>query len=307
MMISPEYIIERKRNKSLLSRWKSFALILFVALIIVGGDFLPQNPLLGQSNPVGGHEYIASIEIDEIIFDDQERSRKLHDLAEDKKVKAVIVHINSPGGSVVGSEMLYNAFTRIAEKKPIVSVLGSVAASGGYMAAIGTDQIFAHNGTITGSIGVIMQSAEVTELAEKLGVRFHNFKSSELKAAPNPTEKLTPEVNQAIMENIYDTYDFFVELVAKRRKLKLEQAKQIADGRVYSGRQALQHGLIDAIGDEEMAVKWLQEKRQISKDLKVKEYKLKPAGGLLETILQDMEGRVSSFINSRNFSGLKAF
>lgn len=306
MMISPEYIIERKRNKSLLSKWKFVALILFVALIIVAGDMLPENPVVKPS-AVTGHDYIASIEIDDVIFEDQERYRKLHELADDKKVKAVIVHINSPGGSVVGSEMLHNAFIKISAKKPIVSVLGSVAASGGYMAAVGTEQIFAHNGTVTGSIGVIFQTAEVTELAEKLGVKFHNFKSSELKAAPNPTEKLTPEVTQAVMENIYDIYDFFVELVAKRRGLKVEQAKQIADGRIYSGRQALQIGLVDAIGGEDEAVKWLQEKKQIDKNLKVKEYRLKPAGGLLETLLEDMETKISNLITSKNFGGLKAF
>ena len=141
---------------------------------------------------------------EEIIFDNLPRVKKIEDLALDENIKAVIVHINSAGGSVVGSEMLYNAFRKLAKSKPVVVVMDSVAASGGYLIALGADYIIAHNGTITGSIGVLMQTAEITELAEKIGVKFNSFKSNELKASPGFTEKLTPEAEKAVMDNIFE-------------------------------------------------------------------------------------------------------
>ena len=176
MNINPDYLIERKRTKRQLTKWKIFALVLIIFIFfIASNNFSSTNRITGSTFPVVDH--IASVRINDIIFDDFKRVRKLAEIEKDDKVKALIVNINSQGGSVVGSEMLYNALRKISESKPVVVVMESVAASGGYLASLGGDYIIAHNGTITGSIGVIMQSAEITELAEAVGVKCNNFKS----------------------------------------------------------------------------------------------------------------------------------
>jgi len=304
MNITPDYLIERKRTKRQLTKWKIFALVLIIFIFfIASNNFSSTNRITGSTFPVVDH--IASVRINDIIFDDFKRVRKLAEIEKDDKVKALIVNINSQGGSVVGSEMLYNALRKISESKPVVVVMESVAASGGYLASLGGDYIIAHNGTITGSIGVIMQSAEITELAEAVGVKFNNFKSDELKASPNPTEKLTPEARQATMDSIYEVYDYFIEIVATRRNLDLEYVKKLADGRIYSGRQALDLKLIDAIGNEDTALKWLQEKKGISKDLDVVDVKLSRKDKWIDILMEDFQTSISNFF-SFSFKGLKS-
>ena len=306
MSISPDYLIERKRNQKKLTKWR---LITFALIILLFGFFsksyLPQNEMSAKVPFPGKSSYIASIKIDDIILDDLPRIRKIAAIEKDKAVKAVIVHMNSQGGSVVGSEMLYNAFLKLAKEKPVVMVMDSVAASGGYMAALGGDYIIAHNGTITGSIGVIMQSAEVTDLAEKIGIKFNNFKSDELKASPNLTEKLTPEARYATMESIYNVYDYFIEIVAERRKLDLNYVRKIADGRVYSGRQALELGLIDAIGNEDTAIQWLKSDKNIPESLEVVDISLYNKEKFLDVLIEDFSNRVFSFF-SVSIKGLKS-
>ena len=304
MNITPDYLIERKRTKRQLTKWKIFALVLIIFIFfIASNNFSSTNRITGSTFPVADH--IASVRINDIIFDDFKRVRKLAEIEKDDKVKALIVNINSQGGSVVGSEMLYNALRKISESKPVVVVMESVAASGGYLASLGGDYIIAHNGTITGSIGVIMQSAEITELAEAVGVKCNNFKSDELKASPNPTEKLTPEARQATMDSIYEVYDYFIEIVATRRNLDLEYVKKLADGRIYSGRQALDLKLIDAIGNEDTALKWLQEKKGISKDLDVVDVKLSRKDKWIDILMEDFQTSISNFF-SFSFKGLKS-
>ncbi|MFV9930550.1 MAG: signal peptide peptidase SppA, partial [Rickettsia endosymbiont of Haemaphysalis japonica] len=231
MSITPDYLIERRQIKSRLLIWKLAAIILIaIVFLLVGKDFAPKEVLPINSN----EDYIASVLIDEIILEDEKRDKKLKKIIDDSHIKALIVNVNSPGGTVVGAEKIYNILRKISATKPVVIVMGTMAASGGYLISLGGDYIISHNGTITGSIGVILQTAEVTELAQKLGIKFNNFKSGELKAVPNPTEKLTEAMRVTIMENIEDTYNFFLELVSERRNLPIEEVKKLADGRVYS-------------------------------------------------------------------------
>ena len=302
MNISSDYLIERRQIKSRLLIWKLAAIILIaIVFLLVGKDFAPKEVLPINSN----EDYIASVLIDEIILEDEKRDKKLKKIIDDSHIKALIVNVNSPGGTVVGSEKIYNILRKISEKKPVVIVMGTIAASGGYLISHGGDYIVSHNGTITGSIGVILQTAEVTELAQKLGIKFNNFKSGELKAVPNPTEKLTEAVRVAIMENIEDTYNFFLELVSERRNLPIEEVKKLADGRVYSGRQALKLKLVDAIGSEDTALKWLQEVKKINVNLLVKDYQLKPKPKLMDIILEDFDSITPSFFKN-SFNGIKA-
>ncbi|MFA1688689.1 signal peptide peptidase SppA [Candidatus Rickettsia barbariae] len=300
MSITPDYLIERRQIKSRLLIWKLTAIILIaIVFLLVGKDFVPKEVLPINSN----EDYIASVLIDEIILEDEKRDKKLKKIIDDSHIKALIVNVNSPGGTVVGAEKIYNILRKISAKKPVVIVMGTMAASGGYLISLGGDYIISHNGTITGSIGVILQTAEVTELAQKLGIKFNNFKSGELKAVPNPTEKLTEAVRVAIMDNIEDTYNFFLELVSERRNLPIEEVKKLADGRVYSGRQALKLKLVDAIGSEDTALKWLQEVQKINVNLLVKDYQLKPK--LMNIILEDFDSIAPSFFKN-SFNGIKA-
>jgi protease-4 len=304
MNITPDYLIERKRSKMQITKWKIFALLLIIVVLIMASNRWPSGDI-GQGSFVANKDHIASIRVNDVIFDDLNRVRKIAAMTKNDAVKAVIVHMNSQGGSVVGSEMLYNALLKMSKEKPVVVVMESVAASGGYLASLGADYIIAHNGTITGSIGVIMQSAEITDFADKVGVTFNNFKSDVLKASPNLFEKLTPEAKQATMDSIYEVYDYFIEVVATRRNLDLDYVKKLADGRIYSGRQALDLKLVDAIGNEDTAIEWLQTKKDISPDLEVLDVRLSPKDKLLDILMEDFKTSISSLFAS-SFKGLKS-
>lgn len=264
-------------------------------MIVVVGFLLLNKPTTGIMGLEKG--FIARIAINDVIYENKERDEALEKIVKNDAIKAVVVHINSPGGTVVGGEALYQSLRDIAAKKPVVAVMESVAASGGYMTALGADYILAYRGTVTGSIGVILQTAEITELAEKLGVKFLTFKSGPLKAAPSPFEKLPPEGREAIESSVQDTYNMFVDMVAERRKLPRATVLKLADGRVYTGGQALGNKLIDAIGGEKEAVKWLREKRNISSKLEVKDVELAEKKGFVENLLSSY-----SFVGSKLFT-----
>ncbi len=232
--------------------------------------------------PGAGGAHLARIRIDGFITGRQKMLDLIAGLARNKRVKAVIVRIDSPGGTTAGSEAIYRALMRLAKKKPVVTVMDGVAASGGYMVALAGERMFASRNTITGSIGVIVQWPELHELMGRIGVRMQTVRSGPLKALPNTFEP-TPEAARRVLEDLVrDSYDWFVELVAKRRKLDKETARKLADGRIYSGRRALKAGLIDALGDEVEARHWLERKHAIPFDTKVVEYR--PRSSLLKEL-----------------------
>lgn len=302
-MINPDYLIERKRNKKQLIRWKALTLFLIIFSLFAINKKINNKNFFSTHN-TEKKDYIANIRIQEVIMDDLDRIKKINELGEDTKVKAILVDINSPGGSTVGSEMIYNSLKKISKTKPVVVVMNSLAASGGYLIALGGDYIVAHNGTITGSIGVIIQSAEVTALAEKMGIKFENFKSNPLKANPNPTEKTNIESRKIMLDSVTNVYEYFIEQVASRRNLDIEYVRKIADGRIYSGRQAYDLKLVDAVGDHETALEWLYKEKNISRDLDIIEKKLKSKENLYERLFDDFETKISSFF-SINLSGIK--
>jgi protease-4 len=246
--------------KSKLHKWKNIAILLavFAVLLVVKSMFG-----IGFENSVIEEDYIANIKIDQVIFEDDFRSEVLKEVAENKSIKAVIVNINSPGGGIVGSEILFNDLRAIAKEKPTVVLMGSLAASGGYMAAIASDYIVAHNGTLTGSIGVLMEAPEVTNLAEKLGVKLNVYKSSPLKGSPSMFEKSTPTIDAVMQESIADSYQFFADLVKMRRgeKLNKQQLNKIFDGRVFTGRQAFEAGLVDKVGSKQDVLDYLEQQK----------------------------------------------
>ena len=202
--------------------------------------------------------HIAKVSIDNIITQDSFRYEKLEELSQNKNTKAVIVFINSPGGTVVGGETLYKSIKSIAQQKPIISVMGEVATSAAYMASLGSNYIFAQEGTITGSVGVLVLSSEFTELAKKIGISTEVIKSGDLKASPSPLEKMTPKAREQMEKIVQEISKNFINLVKKERKLDNNKTQLISDGRIFTGQSALQIGLIDSIGNIKEAKEYLK-------------------------------------------------
>lgn len=257
MALTSDIILDRIQLKKQLYQWRFIAFIFI--LIAVFMLLARQDP---EVVPVK-RSYIARVHFDSMFYEDAVRERTLEQIAKNDQIKALILHINSSGSTVVGGESTYQALRLIGKQKPVVAVMGEIATSGGYMIALGADHIIARHGTLTGSIGLIMQTGEVTELAKKVGVTLHTFKSSVLKGEPSPFTKLTPEVEKAMMSAVDDIYIFFRDLVKDRRQLTDEEVTFVADGRVFSGKQALHYKLIDAIGGEREALEWLKHTHHI--------------------------------------------
>jgi protease-4 len=283
MTISADSLIDRLYLKGQINKWRILAVLFaLIALLVV----IRQN----MSPAAMNEDYIARLTISGVIGDDQKTYDLISSLEDDKKVKAVIVWLDTPGGSAVGGEEIYLRLRKLSEKKPVVAVMRSVSASAGYMAALGADYIFARAGTITGSIGVLIETAEVTGLAEKLGIKPISIKSSPLKASPSPFEKSTPEAENVLKNMIMDFYNRFVDITAERRNLPREKALALADGRVYSGRQAVENKLIDALGGEAEAMDWLVKNRNISPSLSIFDVEISKDNSLLERIINGVAG-----------------
>ncbi len=261
MSFEPDAILDRRRLRRNLSLWRITAIVGLIGAVAVIAVSLGGSPF--------GRDHISRLEIFGMIVEDEERDQAILDLADDTRAKALIVSIDSPGGTTSGSEGLYLALREVAKKKPVVAVMGTVAASGGYITAIGADHIIARGNTITGSIGVLMQNTEVSKLLEKIGVGIELITSGPLKGKPSPFEPMDAQGRAAIKTLINDSYQWFVDLVAERRNLSPERARELADGRVYSGRQALEVRLIDQIGGMPEARGWLDKEKDISDELPV--------------------------------------
>lgn len=260
MAFSSDWLLDRMRLKRRLRIWQGVGIVAACAVVLA---------LAARFDAFGPGDHIARLWVEGVIRDDVARDEAIAALARDDRVQAVIVRINSPGGSVVGGEALYRNLRALADKKPVVAVMGEVAASAGYMTALAADYIVARESTVTGSIGVLMQSANLKGMLEKIGVKPVVIKSSPLKAAPNPMEDMTPAVEEATEDVILDMYQMFLALVTERRDLAVDEARALSDGRIYTGRQARSNGLIDATGGEEVAHKWLREEKNIPVELEV--------------------------------------
>jgi protease-4 len=278
MTITPDILYERRKLKSQLKNWKVIALVfLLIALITLNAKFNPSSP---------SSEYIARISIENVILENSKRTEKIKKIIENKAIKAVIFKVNSPGGTSYGGEQLYNVIRLISGHKPTVAIIGTVAASGGYMVAIASDYILAGKTSITGSIGVIMQSFDARNLlVDKIGITPYSFKSADLKASPSPFEPLTPKIKEAIDSSIQDTFTIFKQMVQERRSLTDAELVAVSDGRVFTGSQAKKMKLIDDFGDEDEAMIWLSEKKNISKKLPIKDYKIDEKAHLLEELV----------------------
>jgi protease-4 len=188
--------------------------------------------------------------------------------------KAVIVHINSPGGTTSGSEELHDSLIRLKQLKPMVVVVDGLAASGGYIAAIAADHIVAGDTSLVGSIGVLFQYPNFTDALKTIGVKIEEIKSSPLKAAPNGFEPTSPEARAAIEAIVMDSYAWFRDLVKNRRQLDDAALARVADGRVFTGRQGLEVKLVDELGDERVALAWLEKEKKVDAKTPVRDFRL---------------------------------
>jgi protease IV len=260
--LETDLLVDRRRLKRRLSIWRIVAVlaVLVCALVVVGRGSVGVK----RAN-------VARLTLNGLISEQRKLVDAVAKLADDGSTKALIVSIDSPGGSVAGGEAFHDAIARVAGKKPVVAVMGGLGASAGYMVAVPAARIFAREATLTGSIGVLLQTGEVSGLLGKIGVTADAIVSGPLKDQPSFTQPMSPEGRRVLEGLVMDMYDQFVGLVAAGRHMDAARVRELADGRAYTGRQALKLGLIDAIGGERDAREWLAAERGVSKDLPVDE------------------------------------
>ena len=276
MSLDADTIVDRRRMRRKLTFWRVLAVLVAVCAVVAAGAALRvpgTGVLTGQPGSA-----IARVTLTGLIRVDQQRVEALERLAK-SSAQAVIVHINSPGGTTSGSEQLYDSLMRLKEKKPMVVVVDGLAASGGYIAAMASDRIVAQQSGIVGSIGVIFQYPNVTELLKTIGVQVETIKSSPLKAAPSGYEPTSPEARAAVEAIVKDSFDWFKGLVRDRRHLDEASLQKVSDGRVFTGRQAVELKLIDGLGGEQAAVDWLAKEKNIDAKTPVRDYPLSPRFG----------------------------
>jgi protease-4 len=266
-----DMIVDRRRMRRQLTFWRVAAVAIAIAAIAA----IVSPGTRGTFTSAGS---IARVNIEGLIRSDRDRVEALERLGK-SRAAAVIVHINSPGGTTAGSEQLYDSLMQLKAKKPMVVVVEGLAASGGYITAIAADHIVAQQSSLVGSIGVLFQYPNVSELLKTIGVKVEEVKSSPLKAAPNGFEPTSPEAREALDALVKDSYAWFKGLVKERRGMDEAQLGKVADGRVFTGRQAVDLKLIDELGDERAAIAWLVEQKGVKKDLPVRDYRLGPRFG----------------------------
>src|SRR5580693_1232801 len=268
MSLDADLIVDRRRMRRKLTFWRVVAIALIVLAVVVAAV------AVGNRSGFGTGPYIARISVSGLIRDDDERVRQLDRLARLSNARAVILHIDSPGGTTAGSEQLFDALGRVRAKKPVAIVVDSLAASGAYITALSGDYIVAKQTSLVGSIGVLFEFPNFTDLLDKIGVKVEAIKSSPLKASPSGFEPTSPEARAAIESIIKDSYAWFKNLVQERRHLTDDQLAAVDDGRVFTGHQGLDLKLIDQIGDERAAIAWLEKEKSITANLPVRDYQL---------------------------------
>jgi protease-4 len=236
-----------------------FILALAVAAVTAWGRF--------AAPMATGNDYVARVVIAGVITTNPDRVRLFEELAKDTAVKAVLVAINSPGGTTAGGEELFTELGKLRAKKPVVATIDETGTSAAYMTAIATDRIFARNLSIVGSIGVLMQHVNAKKLLDTIGLEFDKVQTGPLKAEPDVNDPLTGPVREHLQALVDDSFNWFVDVVAERRALPRPTVLALADGRILTGRQALAAKLIDETGGEAEARAWLATTRTIALEL----------------------------------------
>jgi protease IV len=269
MSLDADLIVDRRRMRRKLTFWRVLAVAVVVIAVIAVA-----RAMSGRVGGSGGRDYVARVTISGLIRGDRDRVEALDRLGRTSAARAVIVHVDSPGGTTAGSEQLMDALTRLKLRKPLVIVVDGLAASGGYITAMAGDHIVAQQTSLVGSIGVLFQFPNVTDLLKTIGVKVEEIKSTPLKAAPNGYEPTSPEARAALDSIVKDSYAWFRGVVQDRRHIEGEALDHVADGRVFTGRQAVELKLIDEIGDEVTAKSWLTREKNISASLPVRDFRM---------------------------------
>ncbi len=269
MSFDADQIVDRRRMRRKLAFWRALTVaVAIVAIVVVAGIRMPD----GITGSTAGA--IARVRITGLIRGNPERVEALERLGK-SSARAVIVHIDSPGGTTAGAEQLHDALSELKKKKPLVVVVDGLAASGGYLAALSSDHIVAQSASLVGSIGVLVQYPNVYDFLKNWGVKVEEIKSSPLKAAPSGYEPTSPEARAALAAVVMDSYDWFKKLVRDARKLDDAALARVTDGRVFTGRQALELKLVDELGNEKTAIAWLARERNIDPNSPVRDFPLR--------------------------------
>ena len=230
-------------------------LLLIVLAVVFYISFYGMGARAGKTKSFSLNHKIGVVSVNGVITDSREIIEQLEDFGKDDSIVAVVLRIDSPGGGVAASQEIYEAVVELKKQKKVVASMGSVAASGGLLIACSADKIVANPGTITGSISAIMQFANVEELLKKIGLKASTVKSGKYKDIGSPLRAMTPEERKIIQDLVDDIYNQFIDVIVRDRKISREKVINIADGRVFSGRQAKEYGLVDHLGDMGAAAK----------------------------------------------------
>ena len=292
MSLEADLIAERRRLSRRVTLWRALAVIGVIAALAV---------MFGKGNlgGVASSDHVLRLRIEGVITEDRRLLEVIEEAGRDTSARAMLLVIDSPGGSIAGAEALHGALKRFAEKKPIVALMGGTAASAGYMIAMPAEHVLAREATVTGSIGVLLQSFDVSELMARLGVRPNILATGPFKAQPNPFQPLTDQGRTEMMRVLEDLHGQFIAIVATGRRMDAARVRPLADGRVFTGRQALSLGLIDAIGGEAEARAWLAAQKGIAETLPVRDLEPRDrvekflnrfVGGLVKTLMTEWFG-----------------
>src|ERR1700730_18350288 len=270
MSLDADTIVDRRRLRRKVTFWRVVAVLLVIAGVAAAVALMRTGGALAEASG----SYIVPLTVQGLIRGDEERVESLERLGK-SRVRAVIVHVDSPRGTTAGADQLYAVLRRVAAKKPTVVVVDGLAASGGYIAALAADHIVSQGSSLVGSIGVLFQYPNVSDLLKTIGVKVEEIKSSPLKAAPNGYEPTSPEARAALESIVKDSYDWFRGLVKERRRLDDAALERVADGRVFTGRQGVEVKLVDELGNEQTAVAWLAKEKGVDAKLPVRDWHLK--------------------------------
>ncbi|CAJ0879742.1 protease IV [freshwater sediment metagenome] len=270
MSAPTDYLIDRRRLRRRLGWWRMAAIAAVGFALVVAVSRVTGADSTDKLTP-----HIARLSLQGMILGDKDTIDLIKKISESSQAKAVLLTIDSPGGTTTGAEKLYEELRRLNEKKPVVAVVGTVAASGAYIAAIAADTIVAQGNSLVGSIGVLFQYPNFYKLLDNVGVKVEEVKSSPLKAAPNGLEPTSEAARAAVASLVADSYSWFKDLVKERRHLDDAGLAKVSDGRVFTARQGVPLKLVDILGGEREAIAWLEKDKGVAKDLPVREWKKK--------------------------------
>ncbi len=270
-MADADLLADRRRLRRKLSFWRIATFVIVIAGLIGVG-------VLARRGFESGSPHVARIAMKGFIAGDDATLKLIERVRDNDSVKAVLVHIESPGGTTSGAEAIHEALTKLKAKKPVVAVVDGMAASGGYIAAIASDRIVARETALVGSIGVLFQYPNVAGLLETVGVKMESVKSSPLKASPNGFEPTPPEARAALESLIADSFAWFKRLVQSGRSMSDAELAAVSDGRVFTGRQAVSLKLVDELGGEDKAIDWLKAQNRIEGTLPVRDWRPRREG-----------------------------